>query len=149
MAGPFSYNQTDRVFFHSLGKKNEKLFFVTLNQDNTMGVSGYGIFFRLWTVRTRSAQQRSLTTPWVTPPTAGAMKIERGVVYSPTIHHGYLLEKNCHHGRRQPWPPPPPMVRSRLFRSMARVYRAMGIAPYRRHQENRAGVDVLPHNPPC
>jgi len=27
-------------------------------------------------------------------PTAGAMKIERGVVYNPTIHRGYLLEKN-------------------------------------------------------
>jgi hypothetical protein len=33
------------------------------------------------------------------------MKIEREVVYNPTIHHGYLLlEKNCHPGRRQPWP---------------------------------------------
>ncbi len=58
-----------------------------------MGVSGYGIFFRLWAVRARSAQQRLLTMPWAMPPTAGAMKIERGVVYSPTIHHGYLLEK--------------------------------------------------------
>ena len=29
------------------------------------------------------------------------MKIERGVVYNSTIHHGYLLEKNCHPGRRQ------------------------------------------------
>jgi hypothetical protein len=28
------------------------------------------------------------------PPTAGAMKIKRGVVYNPTIHHGYLLEKS-------------------------------------------------------
>jgi hypothetical protein len=27
------------------------------------------------------------------PPTAGTMKIERGVVYNPTIHHGYLLEE--------------------------------------------------------
>jgi hypothetical protein len=47
------------------------------------------------------------------PPTAGAMKIERGVVYNPTIHHGYfLLEKNRHPGRRQgherrPLPPVP------------------------------------------
>ncbi len=30
----------------------------------------------------------------MTPPTTGAMKIEWGVVYNPTIHHGYfLLEK--------------------------------------------------------
>jgi hypothetical protein len=35
------------------------------------------------------------------PPTTGVMKIERGVVYNPTIHHGYLLEKNHHPGRRQ------------------------------------------------
>jgi hypothetical protein len=45
--GPFSYNRTDRVFFQSLGKKNEKLFFVTPNRGDTMGISGYGIFFRL------------------------------------------------------------------------------------------------------
>ena len=40
------------------------------------------------------------------------MKIERGVVYNPTIHHGYLLEENCHPGSRQgherrPLPPAP------------------------------------------
>ena len=29
------------------------------------------------------------------------MKIERVVVYNPTIHYGYLLEKNRHPGRRQ------------------------------------------------
>ena len=68
------------------------------------------------------------------PPTAGAMKIERGVVYNPTIHHGYLLEleKNHHPGRRQPWPLPLPIGPPRPFRSRARVYRAMGDAPYRR-----------------
>ncbi len=27
------------------------------------------------------------------PPTAGAMKIERGVVYNPPIHHGYVFKK--------------------------------------------------------
>ncbi len=58
-----------------------------------MGVSGYGSFFCLWAVRGRSAQGRVLTEPWALPPSAGAMKIERGVVYNPTIHHGYLLEK--------------------------------------------------------
>ena len=58
-----------------------------------MGISDYGIFFHLWAIRARSAQRRSLTTPWATPPTTGAMKIKRGVVYSPTIHHVYLLEK--------------------------------------------------------
>jgi hypothetical protein len=50
-----------------------------------MGVSGYGSFFCLWAVRTRSARGRVFTEPWATLPTAGAMKIERGVVYDPTI----------------------------------------------------------------
>jgi len=86
-SGTFYYNRTYQVFFQSLDEKNEKLFFVTRNQGDTMGVSGHGIFFRLWAVRARSARRRSLTTPWVMPPTAGAMKIERGVVYIPTIHH--------------------------------------------------------------
>jgi hypothetical protein len=45
--GTFYYNRTDHVFFQSLGKKNEKPFFVT--------VSGHGIFFCLWAVRARSA----------------------------------------------------------------------------------------------
>jgi hypothetical protein len=58
-----------------------------------MGVSGYGSFFCLWAVRACSAQGRVFTEPWSTSPTAGAMKIKRGVVYNPTIHHGYLLEK--------------------------------------------------------
>ena len=63
-----------------------------------MGVSGYGSFFCLWAVCARSARGRVFTEPWATPPTAGAMKIERGVVYNPTIHHGYLLEND--EGRR-------------------------------------------------
>ncbi len=58
-----------------------------------MGVSGYGYFFCLWAVRDRSARGHVFTEPWATPPSAGAMKIERGVVYNPIIHHGYLLEK--------------------------------------------------------
>jgi len=57
-----------------------KRFFVTQNQGDTMVVSGHGIFFRLWAIRARSARRRSLTTPWATFPTAGAMKIEWGVV---------------------------------------------------------------------
>jgi hypothetical protein len=81
------------------------------------------------------------------PPTAGAMKIERGVVYNPTIHHGYMLEKNRHPGRRHPWPLPPPICPPWPFRSRTRVDRAMGNAPYRRRHENLAGVDVLPNNP--
>ena len=58
-----------------------------------MGVSSYGSFFCLWAVRARSASGCVFTEPWATPPTAGAMEIKRGVVYNPTIHHGYLLEK--------------------------------------------------------
>jgi len=60
--GTFYNNRTDHVFFQSLGEKNEKPFFVTRNRGDTMGVSGHGIFFRLWAVRARSARRRSLTT---------------------------------------------------------------------------------------
>jgi hypothetical protein len=84
---------------------------ITQNPGDTMGVSGHGSFFCLWAVRARSAPGRVFTEPWATSPTAGAMKIERGVVYNPTIHHGYLLEKNSHPGHRQPWPLPPPIYR--------------------------------------
>jgi hypothetical protein len=70
------------------------------------------------------------------------------VVYNPTIHHGFLLEKNCHPGRCQPWPPPLPMGRPHPFRSRARIERAMGNAPYRQRHENQVGGDVLPNNPP-
>jgi hypothetical protein len=66
-----------------------------------MAVCGYGSFFCLWAFRTRSAQGRVFTEPWATPPTAGAMKIERGVVYNPTIHHGYMLGK-----KSSSWAPP-------------------------------------------
>jgi hypothetical protein len=91
LAGPFIYNWTDRVFFQSLGEKNKKQKFVTRNRGDTMGVSGYGSFFCLWAVHARSARVRVFTESWATPPSAGAMKIERGVVYNPTIHHGYLF----------------------------------------------------------
>ena len=43
-----------------------------------MGVSGHGSFFCLWAVRACSARASALTEPWSTPPTAGAIKIERG-----------------------------------------------------------------------
>jgi hypothetical protein len=35
-----------------------------------------------------------LTGPWAMPLTAGTMKIERGVVYNPKIHHGNFLQNN-------------------------------------------------------
>ncbi len=98
--------QPDRPFYFSEPRREkQKTKIRTRNPGDTMGVSGYGSFFCLWAVRARSARGRVFTEPWATPPTACAMKIEREVVYNPTIHHGYLLlEKNCHPGRRQPWP---------------------------------------------
>jgi hypothetical protein len=78
------------VFFQSLGEKKK---IVTRNPGDTMGVSGYGSFFCLWAVRARSALGRVFTEPWAMPPTAGTMKIERGVVYDPTIHHLLLVRK--------------------------------------------------------
>ena len=50
-----------------------------------LGTASHGLHRRLWAVRGRSAQGRALTGPWATPPTAGATKIERGVVYNSTI----------------------------------------------------------------
>jgi hypothetical protein len=87
LAGLFFYNRTDRVFFQ-IGEKKVKQKFVTRNPGDTMGVCGYGSFFCLWAVRARSARGHVFTEPWATTPTTGAMKIERGVVYNPTIHHG-------------------------------------------------------------
>ena len=89
-------------FFRPSARKTKQQKFVTRNPGDTMGISGYGYFFCLGAVRARSAHRRVFTEPWETPPTDGAMKIERGVVYNPTIHHGYLLDKNRHPGRRQP-----------------------------------------------
>jgi hypothetical protein len=66
-----------------------------------MGVSGYGSFFCLWAVRTRSARGHVFTEPWATPHTAGPMKIKQGVVYIPTIHHGDFLQNNS-----SSWAPP-------------------------------------------
>jgi len=58
-----------------------------------MGISGYGSFFCLWAVRARSAQGRVFTEPWAMPPTAGAMKIEQGVVYRLGVAHPFLMLK--------------------------------------------------------
>jgi hypothetical protein len=78
LAGPFFYNRTDRVFFQSLGEKNKKQKFVTRNQGDPMGVSGFGSFFCLWAVRARSNRWRALIGSWVTPPTTGFIEIKRG-----------------------------------------------------------------------
>ena len=59
-----------------------------------MGVSGSGSFFCLWAIRALSARGCVFTEPWATPPTAGDMKIERGLVYDPTIHHWLLVTNN-------------------------------------------------------
>jgi hypothetical protein len=67
-----------------------------------MGTASHGLHRRLWAAHSRSAQWRTLTGPWATPPTADAMKIEWGVVDNPTIHHEYFfLEENRHPGHRQ------------------------------------------------
>jgi hypothetical protein len=71
----------------SLGKKNKIQKFVTRNPGNTMGVSGHGSFFCLWAIRARFARARTLTEPWATPPTAGAMKIEQGGCASTSRHN--------------------------------------------------------------
>jgi hypothetical protein len=82
--GTFFLQLDRQFFFQSLGEKNKKQKFDTRNPGDTMGVSGYGSFFCLWAVRARSARGRVFTEPWATPLTAGAIKIERGVVYDPT-----------------------------------------------------------------
>ena len=63
-------------------------------------------------------------------------------------NHGYILEKNHHPWRRQPWPLPPLIGYRRPFCSRGHVDRAMGNAPYRWCHEILAGVDVLRNNPP-
>jgi hypothetical protein len=103
-----------------------------------MGVSDFGSFFCLWAVRARSNRWHVLIGSWVSPPTTGSIKIERGGAKNITINHG-SGGGDC--GRRRSWP-------RRPFRSRARVDRAMVDAPYRRRHENLAGVDVLPNNPP-
>jgi hypothetical protein len=52
------------------------------------------VYHRLWAVRARSAQRRMLIGSWLTPPMTGAIKIERGGEYYPTILHGNCSEKN-------------------------------------------------------
>ena len=80
-----------------------------------MAICGYGSFFCLWAFRTRSAQGRMFTEPWATPPTASAMKIERGVVYDPTIHHLLLVRK-----KSSSWAPPA-MASTAAYRPSAAV----------------------------
>ena len=106
LAGPFFYNRTDLVIFQSLNKKNKKQKFVTRNPGDGMGISGCGSFLCLWAVRARCSRAHVYRAMCDVPYPPGAMKIERGVVYNPTIHLGYLLEKNIHPGRHQPWPLP-------------------------------------------
>jgi hypothetical protein len=112
---------------------------------DTMGVSDFGSFFCLWAVRARSNRWRVLIGSWVSPPTTGSIKIERGGAENITINHG-SGGGDC--GRRRSRPLPPPIGPPRPFRSRVRVDRAMVDAPYRRRHENLAGVDVLPNNPP-
>ena len=61
----------------------------------------------------------------------------------------YLLHqrRRCD-GRQRLWLFLLPVGHPRPLRSRARIDRAMGDAPYRWRHENRAGVDVLPNNPP-
>ncbi len=99
--------QPDRpcFFFQSLGEKNKKQKFVTQNPGDTMGVSGFGSFFCLWAVRTRSNRWRTLIGSWVTLPTTGSIEIKLGGAKNITIDHG-SGGADC--GRRRSWPLPPP-----------------------------------------
>ena len=46
------------------------------------------LYRHLWADRARSNRRRALTGSWVTPPTTGAIKIERGGDKKITINHG-------------------------------------------------------------
>ncbi len=76
--GTFFPQPNRPCFFSEPRREKQKQKFVTRNPGDTMGVSGHGSFFCLWAVRARSARASALTEPWASPPTAGAMKIERG-----------------------------------------------------------------------
>ena len=58
------------------------------------------------------------------------------------------MEPGRYNGRQRLWLFLLPVGRPRPICSRARVYRAMGNAPYRRRHENRVGGGVLPNNPP-
>jgi hypothetical protein len=103
------------VFFFEPRREIKKQKFVTQNPGDTMGVSGYGFFFCLWAVRARSARRRMFTEPWATSSTTGAMKIDRGVVYDPTIHHLLLVKK-----KSSSWAPPA-MASTAAYRPSAAV----------------------------
>jgi len=139
--------QPDRpCFFQSLGEKNKKQKFVTRNQGDTMGVSGFGSFFCLWAVRARSNRWSTLIGSWVTPPANGSIKIERGGAENITINHG-SGGGDC--GHRRSWHLLPPIGPPRPFGSRVHVDRVVGDAAYERLHRNRAGVYVLPNNPPA
>jgi hypothetical protein len=54
----------------------------------TMGATGHGLYRHLWADRARSNRRRALIGSWVTPPTTGAIEIERGGDKNITINHG-------------------------------------------------------------
>jgi len=54
----------------------------------TMGAAGHGLYHHLWDARARSNRRRALIGSWVTPPTTGAIEIERGGDENITINHG-------------------------------------------------------------
>ena len=110
-----------------------------------MGISGFGSFFCLWAVRACFNRWCTLIGLWVTLPTTGSIKIERGGAENITINQE-SGGGDC--GRRRSWHLPPPIGPPRPFHLRARIDRAMVDAPYRRCHENLVGVDVLPNNPP-
>jgi hypothetical protein len=111
----FTTGQTVFFFRASARKTKNKNLSHGTRPGDTMGVSGYCSLFCLWAVRARSAQGRVFTEPWATPPTTGAMKIERGVVYDPTIHHWLLVRKKL-----SSWVPPA-MASTAAYRPSAAV----------------------------
>jgi hypothetical protein len=64
-----------------------------LEKNVILGAASHGLHCRIWAVGGRSAQEHAFTGPWATPPIAGAMKIDRGWMYYPTIYHGNYLGK--------------------------------------------------------
>ena len=54
----------------------------------TMGATGHVLYRHLWAARARSNQRRALIGSWLTLPTIGAIKIERGGDKNITINHG-------------------------------------------------------------
>ncbi len=91
------------IFFQSLGEKNKKQKFDTRNPGDPNGHQWLWLFLLpVGHPRPFCSRKCVYRAMGDAPATAGAIKIEQGVVYNPTIHHGYLLETNRHPGRRQP-----------------------------------------------